>query len=139
VVDVARLTFDEAIEFRRRAGRGGERVCGAYTLDRDSRVLLRGAPNSSKVVAIAVSALLAACETGARPSAEPVASASGHVAIATTGAGPEASATSGAPSAAPAHDAKSPEPQCAKSDAPSARRATHKARAKNDPEVLGGY
>ena|ERR1041385_7056240 len=62
VIDVARLTLDEAVEFRRRAHPGGERVCGAYTLDRDDRVLLKAAPNSTALVAVAIGVLLAACD-----------------------------------------------------------------------------
>jgi hypothetical protein len=70
VVDVAGLTFEEAVEFRQRARGGPERICGAYTVDREERVLLRASPGSSAVVAVAVSVLLAACETHAPTGAE---------------------------------------------------------------------
>jgi hypothetical protein len=62
VVDVATLTIDEVVQQRRRARAGGDRVCHAYTLDDEDRVLLRAAHGPSVVVAVAVGALLAACE-----------------------------------------------------------------------------
>jgi hypothetical protein len=62
VVDVATLTLDEVVEQRRRAHAGEDGICHSYLLDDEDRVLLRAAQGSSLVVAVAVSALLAACE-----------------------------------------------------------------------------
>src|SRR4030095_14043081 len=81
VVDVAGLTLEEAVEFRRRSRSGGERACGAYTVDREERVLVRASTNSSARVAVAVSAFLAACETHAPGGASSAVRASPEVLV----------------------------------------------------------
>ena len=76
VVDVASLSLEEAVEHRRRVASSDQRICSAYTVDREERVLLREAPGSSVVVAVALGVLLAACEPSKDVTASAVVSVS---------------------------------------------------------------
>ena len=141
VVDVAALTFDEAVELRRRARSGGERICSAYTLDREGRVRLKAAPTSTAVIAVAIGVLLAACEGGSTE-----ASATAPLAVSVIAPQPAAlpsvaSAQPPDPAPVPPHASASSSaaPQCEGSPAQGSKRASRKRRAREDLEVLGGY
>lgn len=129
VVDVATLTLDEVVEQRRRAHTGEDGICHSYLLDDEDRVLLNAAQGSSLVVAVAVSALLAACErtVDGDPTPNPVPTAS--VAVSTpalaasrkppppevaTAVSPPALVASGTtpPKGDPPDTTKPPDPQC---------------------------
>jgi hypothetical protein len=75
-VDVASLSLEEAVEHRRRVASSDQRICSAYAVDREDRVLLREAPGSTVVVAVALGVLLAACEPSTDVTANSVESVS---------------------------------------------------------------
>lgn len=152
VVDVARLTLEELTELRRRARSGTERICGAYTLDREDRVLLRATSNSSTMIAVAVSVLLAACDTGMAegttraPHSETVALRSSVVTPIPTLAPPpppSAKAETAAPELAvprilnEAQSAKLPAPACIPGSKGGGQ--GHAAHPPNDTRMLAGY
>lgn len=152
VVDVSELTLEQARDFRRRARAGSERLCGAYTVDERGRVLLRASPHSSRVIAVAIGVLLAACETSAPSATDGKAHAtapSNHsvaenapppvASVATTTPATSATAESlgsvsaGAASAAPAPSAAS---DCVPGKKP---RTVKRAKATKDGQMLAGY
>jgi hypothetical protein len=156
VVDVAGLTLEEVVALRQKTASGAERICAAYTVDREQRVQLRAGPGSSAVIAVAVGVLLAACETGSgekradpRPRASSTQTLEVHAPTSVTPPGLPASSVetkvveSAIPSAAPeARSAKAPAaPGCtpghASKSAPKGQ--GHKGRASDDSQMLAGY
>jgi hypothetical protein len=142
-VDVAALTFEEAVAHRKRVAASEPRICSAYTVDSEDRVLLRAAPSSSAVVAVALSVLLAACDSKSDVTPGTVAPVrvelpAASVASALVRAVPVASLPAATPSSAdpalPSAPASS-EPACV-APAPGTKKTPHKKRA---PYTTAGF